>query len=62
MKRKKIINFEFLNRYWRIGWASPEQYVKHYWIFNFTYYNRMVWQIMILGFYLTSTYVPSVLK
>ena len=48
------------NRYWRFGWGSPKQYVKYIWIYHFSYYKKMVWQLMILGFYVTSTYKPSV--
>ena len=51
-----------LNRHWVFGWVNPQGYYKPVWIFHFDYYKKLVWQLMILGFYITSTYKPSIRK
>lgn len=49
------------NRYWNFGWVNPKPFDKLGWMFHFYYYKNCVWQLMILGFYITSTNKSSVL-
>ena len=49
------------DRIWTIGWANPKPYYKPVWLFHFNYWKNSVWQIMILGFYITSWKSKSIL-
>lgn len=59
---KFTARFSLFNRKWDFGWSPKGQYVLRIWLINFLYFRRMVWQIRFLGFYLTSTYIPSIYK
>lgn len=54
------MTFTFINRIWRFGWANPQPYYKPSWIFHFNYYKNIVWQVMLLGVYITSTNINSI--
>ena len=60
--RKRLLYYEGLKlgRIWSIGWTERKDYVLSKWIFSFCYFKKMVWQIRILGFYITSTNKNSV--
>ena len=48
------------NRIWTFGWVNSRGYVKSRWTFHFNYYKNCIWQLMIVGFFITSTNVKSV--
>jgi hypothetical protein len=49
------------NRVFAFGWVSPKNYVITHWIYSFSYYPKMVWQIRFCGLYLTSWYKSSII-